>query len=396
MILAQDGWQRGNKIFEGLNKNLVEGAIFCPFYQNHNSFKEDIKDYLEKYSGKIFFMDPYFYIFCMQVDKIGKLDSYPYFRQNLVKGDFTTRKIQEYVKEVLSYQKSLGFTYIVSPGVTIDNFDSAWAQIALQIFKDTEIYFSSSKDNKSLALLIINEDALSNSESLDDFLDEITTIDLNGYYIIIEKNSIDFPNWSDPLKLSKLMKIIYFLKQNNYQIILGYTDLVGILLKAAGCDYFANGWFLNSRQFTRGKFLESYGRQAKLLYTSAHLLNSIRIDPFLQTIHEIGRMSEVLSGLEIDHCFDGKTHTGLEDSWTKNCEILQYWETLRNLLIEIDNKEEINEKIDLINYLIDSALLLYDDLYDSGVFFDGRSRGIHLNIWKKAIENFKSEVLSQR
>lgn len=394
MILAQDGWQRGDKIFEGLNKNLIKGAIFCPFYKDHNNFKEDIKSYFNNYPDKIFLMDPHFHIFCMQVDKTGKLKSYPYFKDNLVKGDFTIRKIQGYVEEVLKYQKDLGFTYIVSPGVTIDSFDSAWSQIALQIFKETETFYTTFKDNKLFALLIINEDALSNSESLDAFLDEITTINLNGFYIIIEKSNGDFPNWSDPLKLTKLMHLVYFLKRNKFQIILGYTDLVGILLKAVGCDYCANGWYLNLRQFTRGKFLESYGRQAKLLYTSAPLLNSIRINPFLQTIYEIGRISDVLSGSGTDYLFNDRIYTEWEGFWNKNYEILQYWETFRNLINEIDRKEKIDKKLDFINYLIDHANQLYEDLYNSGVFFDGRSRGIHLSIWKKAIENFKNEILS--
>lgn len=396
MLFAQDGYARTDKIKKGLRNGLLEGAIFCPCYSTPARFERDIREYFDEFPEKKFFMDPHFYVSLMSANKIGRLSEYPFFKENLTKRDFSARNIINYVKENLDYQNNLNFKNILSPGVLIENFNGINAQLTLQIFRESEEYFDSVNNDKKLFLsLIILESALSDPESLNEFLDEITRLKVDGFYIIVQRSLNEFPQWTDSLLLAKLLYIIYSLDQNDYIVYAGYTDLVGLLFSAAGTKGFANGWWLNLKQLTRDKFIQREtggGRKPKATYTSNKLLNSININPELISINEIEKLESILSLTSVDNIFRERPIEEWETFWDKDIEAMQHWEAIKKILEEIDRLNSFEEKLTIIDSKIDSAIALYIDLNNDGIIFGNRGKPRHLYIWKKALNIFKEEL----
>jgi len=388
MLFAQDGHQPAEKIIKGLKDGFLDGAIFCPRTHPTDKLKEIIKTYRGDFPDKKFLLDTNFYVGALPVEKIGKLGSHPFFRTPLSRTSFSSKNIQKYVKDTINYQVNLGLTEIVSPGVILPSFSSEWSQITLQLFIESIEYVKSKKiKNKLLLCLPIREVALREDEQLSEYLDELTTLEADGFYIIIERATQRAPQWSDPLTLAGLLYLVNALNKNEYNIIVGYSDIVGFVLRAVGATGIANGWWRNLRQFTGERFLKKTGgHQPKATYTSASLLNSIFIDPEMQAITEVGLSSEILSKTS----FDAKLEKDPGDqSWSLEESVLHHWEVLKNLDNKINKLDNIEDRLNLIKQWIDQAQGLYVKIQSFGIKFDPITGPSHLKVWKEAITFFE-------
>lgn len=389
MLFAQDGHQTSEKIKRGLEENLIDGAIFCPRTHSSENLIQNIKACSKEFSHKNFFLDPNFYVGPLSPGKTGKLDSYPFFHTPLRKTNFTSKNIQKYVKDTIDYQIKLGLTNLISPGVIIPSFNSDWSQIALQLFAESIDYVKSKKTKSKLFLCLpIRESALREDEQLSEYLDGLTTLEADGFYIFVERATKEFLQWSDPSTLAGLLYLVRALSNNDYQIIIGYIDIVGLILRAVGADAIANGWWKNLKQFTRDRFEQSGERPPRPIYTSGHLLGSIFIETELQPITEVGLAEEILSKT----AFDSKlTKNPASQSWSNKDSILHHWAVLKNLETKI---EEADNSIDLIKQWIDQAQALYVKIKSHGINLEAKSEPSHLKVWKEAITLFeKGDIL---
>lgn len=394
MILAQDGSKRSDKIRFGLMNNLIDGAIFCPCHEKPSKFKNEVLDYIKDFPNKFFIMDPHFHVSMMQANNIGGLLEYPFFKNNLVKEDFTIRNIQKYVKDVLKFQIDIGFNYIVSPSTVIDSFKSPWAYFSLQLYIESAEYIKSQKtSNKLLICLPIYDFALSEEEYLNEYLDNLTGLDVSGFYIIIIKPTSIHPNWNNTQLLSKLLYIIYQLSENDYEIYFGYTDIIGIIFEVFGANGFANGWWWKLRQFEQDRFIEKkgYGRR-KPTYTSENLLNSITIVPELRSIAEIGKIDDVLSGTSFDEILRASHLRDWSNDWTQKNEIFNHWKVLSNISKKIEALKNIKDKMTTLENMINHAIALYKNLRKSGISFKGKSNPTHLQVWIESINRLKQII----
>ncbi len=394
MLLAQDGHAPSGKIERGLATDLIDGAVFCPRAHSSGKIQEVLSDYKKRYAGKIFALDPNFYVSVFPADRTGKLDSFPFFQPNLRKAHFASLKnIQSDVKNILDYQIALDLPYLISPGVIVQSFSSAWGQINLQLYSESIEYARAQKvKSKLLLCLPIGEAALREDEQLSDFLDELTALEVDGFYVFVERATREAPQWSDATTLSGLLYLTNSLSGNDYEVFIGYVDMVGILLKAVGAKAISNGWWRNLKQFTKDRYLEGGGgKPPRITYTSSSLLNSIFIDPELQIITEVGFGNEVLS----HSSFDAKLGTDpINQAWTQEEATLHYWEVLRNLCNEIDKLDSVERKLALVKEKIQNAKGLYARLKGSGIGFESISGPIHLKVWEDSIVLFEQEITS--
>jgi hypothetical protein len=112
---------------------------------------------------------------------------------------------------------------------------------------------------------VIDETALSNWEDVANWLDTVTRLDADGFYLIVDRlNQGSYPRLWDPSRLTNLLRLIYSLSElNEYEVLSGYSDIEGILQIAAGASGSAAGWFYSLRAFADSKWQPSSGgRQA--------------------------------------------------------------------------------------------------------------------------------------
>jgi len=388
MLFAQDGHQTSEKIKNGLKADIVDGAVLCPRTHSSQKLAEIFKTYSNEFSHKKFLLDPNFYVSLLPTEKIGQLDTYPFFHARLRRTSFTAKNIQRYVKETIDYQLAIGFPDIISPGVIIPSFTSTWSQVALQLFAESLDYIKGKKvKNKLLLCLPVRETALREDEQLGEYLDALTTLNVDGYYIFVERATQEAPQWSDPSTLAGLLYLVNALSKNDYRIIVGYIDIVGLLLRAVGATSIANGWWRTLKQFTNDKFIEKTGGHApRAMYTSAALLNSIFIDPEMQAITEVGLNNEILSKTS----FDNKLASDpTNQPWSLEDSVLHHWEVIKNFDKKIDELGSVNDKLNIVKQWIDKAQGLYTRLRSLNVDFETISGPSHLRVWKEAIILFE-------
>ena len=111
----------------------------------------------------------------------GKLIEYPYYTDVLTRGQLSVSKnISKYASDVIDFQKELGSTAFFSPTIRFDSFIGSESQIAVSLaFESIDL----TKDINDLYItLYINEVAFKNNEAMEEFLNTISLMDVNGFY----------------------------------------------------------------------------------------------------------------------------------------------------------------------------------------------------------------------
>ena len=135
------------------------------------------------------------------------------------------------MQDTLAWQDNLNVSAVVSPTVLVDAHTSRWAQIAMMLAQET---ISQHQANKPLLIsLVIAEEALQETQLVDGWLNEITQMDVDGFYLVIRRLSEAYSQQSEPDILTSLLRVCYSLAEiNEYKVFVGYSDMVALLLHA--------------------------------------------------------------------------------------------------------------------------------------------------------------------
>lgn len=386
-LLAQHAYGKSTKISTGLEKEFLDGVVLSPKAENPEKLKKFIQD-LNIADKKIYF-DPQFYMCTFEGNvSLGKLEKYDFWRDEEITKKYLSipQNIREIVSRYIEYQMDVGLKEIVSPNVFFESFDSRMSQISLSLCNES---ISIINRNDMYISLCINEAAFSNFDDECEFLDIISLFDVKGFYVIIERNTNENPNIIESEKMSNIMYFLYNLAEiNGFDVILGYSDYVGIPFYTSGIKYIATGWYENTRKFDRNNFYKKEGmRRPNKRYYSNKLFNSILLIPEMQMIQEIDKMGIVLSETEYDHFM----YNDLAGSfWTDNYSCLSRWEAEMQLLKEIDQQRTVNEKVAFMQQKICKAKEIYSLLPED--YFDTKSKSTHLDMWMRGLEEFKQRI----
>ena len=258
-LYAQHGHGKAEKITDALEAGIVQGVIFGA----RNEKPENLAAYLAGLSdqyGCELLLDPQFYVSTLVPPHDRFLPEYPYYEAGRTANDFTTRKIREYVRATIDYQLDLGVTAVVSPSVIFESFSDRWYQIALNLADASlEHHASLTQPPPMLLSFILAEEALGAEEELGRFLDTVTQDgwDAGGFYLVVARCEGTYSQQFDSAHLANLLYLVHVLGEvNSLRVVCGYTDFVGIPLRAAGAAAFATGWHQSLRQFHRKNFIE--------------------------------------------------------------------------------------------------------------------------------------------
>lgn len=390
-LFAQHGYGKSDKIEIGLRASLIQGVIFGP--------KDEIPQNLERYIRELraefptceILFDPQFYVSTIIPARDGNLSNYPYYQPALTRRDFiSSNRISEFVRNCLDYQVTLPLSYITSPTIIVENFQDPWSQIALSMAQESLTYHSSLNNVPPLLIsFVCSEEALRSSEGLSEILDILSAIDVTGYYLIVKRSSPSYTAQIEQETLENFLYMVYALSNiNEYEIIVGYSDINGVLLQSVGAKATACGWHNSLRQFSLGRFQPaSGGQRPRPRYTAMPLLNSILVIPELVSIYNLGQISSVLTGTDFDSVF--RVNPG-NASWPANISVLHHWASLNNEIQRLQAINTVRERMQYILERIRQAEILYERLKRRGVSFDISSSSRHLSQWKNAIRTFIS------
>lgn len=389
-LYAQHGPAKGQKITNALEENRIYGVIFSPREEHiHSLFKYiDNTDKLDKSNC---FYDPQFYYSMYNENLLKKLENVELFPKNVERKDWrrkSERLLNYFDKHV--EVSSLISNSIIVPGFHIDKLD--WK---FDYSVDIYSYFYKKYNNRELYLsLLLSANIFFSKKEVDEILDEvINSIPVEeryGIYLTICYDENKSSNYED-IDSEVLANILYFihaLKKENFKIIVGYTFLNSLLFSMLDCEIIASGWFNTLRKFSKDRFdiVDSFGRRKKR-YTSIPLVTNITLD-LLNEI-ELETLETCLAGTTYDNILmndlDSLSFSDLEQ---------QYWEAISK---EINNINNVTDKISYVENLLENALLIYDR-----ILFENKEKkefcskikkiSSHLETWIIAIGLFKRKI----
>jgi hypothetical protein len=189
----------------------------------------------------------------------------------------------------------------IAPSVLQSSFTDVWTPVALQLARTASDAWG---PDRTIATLVIDEGALSTWAAIDDWLDVATTLNVRGFYILVDRGNSSWPPvaWSHE-RLTNLLRLIHNLSVvNKYEVSWGYSDAEGLLGLAAGADSIASGWTFGLRQFNASKWqpTEAGPRRAPLVrYNVRRLWSSLRVNEAMD-LYRSDLREQVFSAREIE------------------------------------------------------------------------------------------------
>lgn len=396
-ILAQCGYGRGGKIEQGLNDGVIHGVIMSPRDERKNRLEPAIHDWGGSHPNALVMFDPQFYAASLNNPRDGHLSEFDYYNNNsgLGRTHFSGTRIQGYVRECLDYQHQTfgsNAAYLISPTTLFDSFRDSWSQIALNMAVESADYHLSLNSPQPLLIsLVISETAFQTMDAVEEFLDALTEIDTQGFYIIIRRNSASLQNAMESAPFGRFMYFCHVLTTiNEYNVIVGYSDWHSFLLKVAGVTHTATGWYQNLRQFSLARFQPSPGgRRPRKRYSSAPLLSCPLINPELQDIYLANHLALVLSGSNYDAILQNDPAAG-EVNWTDEISCIAHWSSLNALSQRLSALSTQSARIREAERLMHNALTLYTQLGSQNVYFDPTTGSDHIREWQDSLQEFRA------
>ena len=210
MLLAQAGYGRGQKVHSALDEELIGGVILSPKDERRERLEECVSELRHDHRDSWIMMDPQFYVTTVSVPRDGRLPEYEYYADHapLSRTQFSPKQVSGYVQACLDYQHETlrGVSHILSPSVLFEDFRDSWSQIALNMAEAAIDHHATLTDPRPLLVTVVtSEQALRNSTGMSEFLDAISALGAEGFYLLVNRST------SGPAMDSRAMEnLMYF------------------------------------------------------------------------------------------------------------------------------------------------------------------------------------------
>lgn len=396
-LLAQHGWGKSNKIQTGIATGSIDGVILSPKDEKIESLETCLTNLSTNFPNSEIILDPQFYHTTIQNTKDGRLAEYPFFQGYHGLSAFSNyRNIRKFAQETLSYQENKPFTYITAPSIYMSSFSSRESQIMLSIASESsQVKIDEGYQKPILISLTIHEQAFLDKKNMEDFLDEISTVETDGIYLTVVRNPNGYhQSFDDHTKLANILNFIYSLSEiNGFNVKVGFSDFLGLLYLAAGANHIATGWSQGLRRFTLDQRVlpnTGGGRRPRPRYSSSPLFNSILLSEIFSVRDSSilrGNLSNYLSGTNFD-----SELTKTNPNWDDNTSLYHHWASIKGVADSIfSNSMDVSDRFDSLEKAILNAEGLYTLLDTAHIQLDQKSNGTHLNVWKNAISEFRRD-----
>ena len=220
-------------------------VIISPVNIKQQSLEKFSKE-IRALNGKLYFDPQIFY----PHDANTKLKEYDYWPQGSLSDTSTLSSIHHYLLEL---NNNIGTEAIILPSTKLD--ETSFYRVIKQL-SDGANFFRGRTSKKLYATLCIASETIRNQEFIENSLDSITKLDVDGFYLIVQPSNGEYIN-SDTLWEIGLLKLAACLKLNQKKVIIGYANHQTLVASILKVDGIASGTYMNTRSFSPEKF-QSY------------------------------------------------------------------------------------------------------------------------------------------
>jgi hypothetical protein len=339
-IWIQHGYGKGDKPERLADSNRLAGVVLSPADDEPDSLRV-FADQLHDWEVQRL-LDPQLYVYSIE-GGTGRCHDTHGLDFADVRWSASAKAIESHVDAVIAANKAIGIDRVVAPTPLQSGFLDFWAPVALQYARTTTDVAGA----ETLASLVIEEGALADWDSAEEWLDEASQLDVAGFYLIVARAAGPYPTAWSATKLCNYLRLIHRLIQNEYTVLAGYTDIEAIALAAIGAET-ATGWFYSQRRFTEGKWKPgSGGRAAIPRVMSDRLLVPVQ----LQEAERILR-----SNLSGSLTADGSLRsTVLGGSWGATQARQQFLDSMADLCSEFATGDVLKDRVSAAIVRVDRA-----------------------------------------
>ena len=299
---------------------------------------------------------------------------------------FGAPEIHQYVADALDWQNRLDVTAVLSPTVVVDDLQGPWASIASSLARAS---IAQHKGERPLLIsLVVGESALRQTNHVSRWIDGLGELEAAGFYLIVRRDSEDYRQHFEATALASLLRVCHSLgSARGYKVVVGYSDMVTLLLHAVGVTSTGAGWYSNLRQFNMTRFEKRRGGRAKSRYSSLPLLNSIFMTE-LEAVYRGAGVGTVLSRTPWGGRFNSHTAPS-QVYWPLRDAALHHWHVL-TAISNLPQGASITTRLDAAQAAVQRAVGLYQQL-GSPSFFTPSTDASHLNNWSDALARFRAQ-----
>ncbi len=331
-------------------------------------------------------------------DVRGKLSTYEFFPGNMV-DEFKTTDF-EYIsnnmaKENLKFQVDNKFKYLIIPTRYFEYLsENSYEQLKQYYINPFMEHMKTINSGKTVLLtVIVKQEQLMDENKRSFLLNWITGINgIGGIYIIFE-NKHTSKQIKDSNYLFNVMMFIHSLKMNELEVHIGYTNTEGILYSIASPDSVSMGSYENVRNFNINRFITP-DKKSPQRGPTARLYSG----KLFQWI-EYGYIESIVSLYkDWEGIFENSKYNPLlfkeEYKWHFNKpELYKHYFLIYSKQINSLPKS-LKSRINWLRKSFESAINIYDDIKDKGIYMDSDSDGSHLYHWLNTITMFENYLRS--
>ncbi len=380
-LYAQHGHGKGDKIERGLTQHVLSGVILSPRDLAPAKMVKFVGELRKIQADATLLFDPQVYgTAARHPARLGRLPAYPYFPPS--------GSPDQIASAVLDYQLGLGLDRLISPGWLQTSLNSSAVDAVMASASSSIEVWSAMTDAPPLLVsVVLDETPLQDQNAVDNLLNDLTRLDVHGFYVIVRRNDSTYPAKFEVEAATNLMYLVYALaERNRFEVVCGYSDIVGLLLHSVGATATASGWYSNLRQFSLRRFEESGpSAPARPRYTSRPLLNSVLVLPELQTAYTQGAIPVVLSQTPFDSVFS--TGSPGNAVWPAPTSCLHHWTVMTDLVARFSSRGSVAGNLDALEAALQQSSALYESLRRLGVLFQvasgPRDCRLHLDVVRR-------------
>lgn len=345
----------------------------------------------ERFSGAVLgrsFIDPQFFL---PDDPKSKLQTYPFF-PGIVMETFSTSDFDGHAADVaeacIAFQRDHGFRYSVIPTRYFEDLPEGYLGQLTDLFVDPFIEADRRMGEGAPLLLTV----IAKQVHLDDGIQRTELISwatnfpqVAGIYLIFDNNYYT-KQIKDPTYLSRQLKFVHDLVETGVEVHVGYTNVEGLLLSAAGPTSVSMGAYENLRSFgiQRLETREPQPRRGpRPRVYSPTLLQWIE-DTYLGPFRELVDDYENLFGESPYRDFLLDERSSLNSN-TGEVYKHYFWEFARQAR---GLPEELDLRAAKLREWVEHALAEFDRVRSS-VYLDQDSDQSHLPAWMNALTMFE-------
>lgn len=252
----QQGYGKGSKISDVAGEGHLGGVILSPGDEDPAKLGETAK--MIQGLGLRARLDPQSYIYAPE--PAGTANNHPAHGLDLsFSWHATPKQVTNAVSSVRRANEAIGITeQWIAPTCWLASFDNLWTPLSLSLASAAADAWG---EERTIVSVAVSEDAFADWRAVDVWLDAITTLDVAGFYLLIDRKASAYPpNPWNVDHLANILRVIYRLSElNGYEVTWGYSDIEGLIGLAAGASGAASGWHYSLRQFNRGKWVRKPG-----------------------------------------------------------------------------------------------------------------------------------------